>query len=187
MCSCDVFRRWRRRPPSTLLHDKGVLRLDVAVSTELLESVQAYAEADRQSRDRRCDIGCCALARDGQPPAVAPPQITKGDNLTQQSSRHTPPEDRRPPQHHGLFRAAGQQHKDRHPAPRSIAPSAAAQPSWDVFSHASDYDVAEQQRPAAAHDEVTMRSLRLPFATEADPADAIDQLRLIPIDEDDYR
>jgi hypothetical protein len=106
--------------------------------------------------------------------------------LTQQSSRHTPPEDRRPAQHHGLFRAAGQQYEDRHPAARSIAPSA-AQPSWDVFSHASDSDVAEQQRPAAAHDEVTMRSLRLPFATEADPADAIDQLRLIPIDEDDYR
>jgi len=26
------------------------------VPTELLESVQAYAQADRQSRDRRCDI-----------------------------------------------------------------------------------------------------------------------------------
>ena len=32
-----------------------------------------------------------------------------------------------------------------------------------------------------------MRSLRLPFETEADPVDAIDQLRLVPIDEDDYR
>ena len=32
------------RPPSTLLHDKGVSRLDVAVPTELLESVQASAE-----------------------------------------------------------------------------------------------------------------------------------------------
>ena len=118
---------------------------------------------------------------------MAPPQITKGDNLTQRSSRHPPPEDRRPAQHHGLFRAAGQQREDRHPAARSIAPSAAAQPSWDVFSHASDSDVAEQQRPAAAHDEVTMRSLRLPFATEADPVEAIDQLRVVPIDEDDYR
>src|SRR5437763_1942635 len=66
MCSCDFFRRCRSRPPSTLLHDKDVLRLHVAVPTELLESVQAYAQADRQSRDRRCDIGCCALARDGQ-------------------------------------------------------------------------------------------------------------------------
>jgi hypothetical protein len=62
MCGCNVCRRCRRRPSSTLLHDKGVLRLHVAVSTELLESVQAYAEADRQSRDRRCDIGCCASA-----------------------------------------------------------------------------------------------------------------------------
>jgi hypothetical protein len=118
---------------------------------------------------------------------VAPPKITKGDNLTQPSSRHTPPQDRRPAQHHGLFRAAGQQRDDRHPAARSIAPSAAAQPSGDVFSHASDYDVAEQQRPAAPQDEVTMRSLRLPFETEADPVDAIDQLRSVPIDEDDYR
>jgi hypothetical protein len=109
--------------------------------------------------------------------AVVPPKITKGDNLTQQSSRHTQPEDRRPAQPHGLFHAAGQQPEDRHPAARSIAPCAAAQPSWDVFSHASDYDVAEQQRPAAPHDEVTMRSLRLPFETEADPVDAIDQLR----------
>jgi hypothetical protein len=107
--------------------------------------------------------------------------------LTQPSSRHTPPEDRRATQHHGLFRAAGQQREDRHPTARSIAPRAAAQPSWDVFSHASDYDVAEQQRPAAPHDEATMRSLRLPFETEADPVDAIDQLRLVPIDEDDYR
>jgi hypothetical protein len=56
-----------------------------------------------------------------------------------------------------------------------------------VFSHASDYDVAEQQRPAAPQDEVTMRSLRFPFETEADPVDAIDQLRSVPIDEDDYR
>jgi hypothetical protein len=107
--------------------------------------------------------------------------------LTQPSSRHTPPEDRRPAQHYGLFRAAGQQHEDRHPAARSIAPGAAAQPSWDVFSHASDYDVTEQQQPAAPHDEVTMRSLRLPFETEADSVDGIDQLRLVPIDEDDYR
>jgi hypothetical protein len=123
----------------------------------------------------------------GNTPAVISPQITKGDNLTQHSSRHTQPEDRRPAQHHGFFRAAGQQPEDHRPAARSIASSAAAQPSWDVFSHASDYDVAEQQRPAAPHDEVTMRSLRLPFATEADAVDAIDQRWSVPIDEDDYR
>ena len=107
--------------------------------------------------------------------------------MTQHSSRRIQPEKRRRAQRQGLFWAAGQLPEDRHPAARSIAPSAAAQPSWDVFSHASDYDVAEQQRPAAPPDEVTMRSLRLPFETEADPVDAIDQLRSVPIDEDDYR
>jgi hypothetical protein len=72
---------------------------------------------------------------------------------------------------------------------RSIASSAASQPSWDVFSHASDYDVAEQQRPATSHDEVAMRSLRRPFEaeTEADVIDVIDQQRSVPVDEDDYR
>jgi hypothetical protein len=114
-------------------------------------------------------------------------KITKGDNLTEQSSRHIQPDDRRSPQHHGLFRAAGQQAQDRDPAARSIAPSAAAQPCWDVFSHASEYDVAEQQRPATHHDEVAMRSLRLPFDAEADVVDSIDQRRLVPVDEDDYR
>jgi len=68
---------------------------------------------------------------------------------------------------------------------RSIVPSAAAQPSWDVFSHGSEHDVAEQQPPE--HDEVAMRSLQLPFEAEVDVVDAIDQWRTVPVDEDDYR
>jgi hypothetical protein len=114
-------------------------------------------------------------------------KITKGDNLTEQSPQHTEPDDRRPAQHHGLFLAAGQQAENRDPAARSAAPSAVAQPSWDVFSHASEHDVAEQQRPATHHDEMAMRSLRLPFDAEADVVDAIDQQRSVPVDEDDYR
>ena len=55
----------------------------------------------------------------------------------------------------------------------------------DVFSHGSEYDVAEQQRPE--HDEVAMRSLQLPFEAEVDVVDAIDQRRSVPVDEDDYR
>jgi hypothetical protein len=54
-----------------------------------------------------------------------------------------------------------------------------------VFSHGSEYDVAEQQRPE--HDEVTMRSLQLPFEAEVDVVDAIDQWRSVPVDEDDYQ
>jgi hypothetical protein len=65
--------------------------------------------------------------------------------------------DRRETFHTGpseLFRAAGGMLRPetlgpdtlgRHPTTRSIAPSAAAQPSWDGFSHASEYDVAERQ------------------------------------------
>jgi hypothetical protein len=34
--------------------------------------------------------------------------------------------------------------------------SAATQSSWDVFSHASEYDVAERQRPVTQHTEVAM-------------------------------
>jgi hypothetical protein len=109
--------------------------------------------------------------------------------LTEQSSRHTQPDDRRPVQHQGLFRAAGQQPGDRHSAARSLAHNAASRPSWDVFSQASEYDVAEQQRPATPHDEVAMRSLRRPFEaeTEADAVDVIDQQRSIPVDQDSYR
>lgn len=109
-------------------------------------------------------------------------KITKGDNLTEQSSRHTQLDDRQQAQHHGLFCAAGQQAEDRHPVALSIAPSAAAQPSWDVFSHASEYDVAEQQRTATQHGEVAMRSPRLPFEAEAeaDVVDVIDQRAVRP-------
>jgi hypothetical protein len=107
---------------------------------------------------------------------VEPAKMMKGDNLTEQFSRHQ-----------GLFRVAGQEAGERDPAARSIAPSAAAQPSWDVFSHGSEYDVAEQQRPE--HGKVAMRSLQLPFEAEAeaDVVDAIDQWHSVPVDEDDYR
>jgi hypothetical protein len=111
--------------------------------------------------------------------------MMKGDNLTEQFSRRTPPDGGRQVAHQDLFRAAGQETGEREPAARSIAPSAAAQPSWDVFSHGSEYDVAEQQRPE--HDEVAMRSLQCPFEAEADVVDALDQRRPVPVDEDDYR
>jgi len=54
-----------------------------------------------------------------------------------------------------------------------------------VFSHGSEYDVAEQQRPE--HDEVAMRSLQLPLEAEGNVVDAIDQWRSAPVDADDYR
>ncbi len=111
----------------------------------------------------------------------------KGDNLTEWISRRAQTDDGRQAKHQGLFRAAGQEAGERHPAARSIAPSAAAQPSWDVFSHASEYDVAEQQRPATQHDEVAMRSHQLPFEAVADVVDAIDQRRSVPVEEDEYR
>jgi hypothetical protein len=106
--------------------------------------------------------------------------MMKGDNLTEQFSRRTPPDDGRQVGHQGLFRVAGQETGEQDSAARSFAPSVAAQPSWDVFSHGSDYDVAEQQRPE--HDEVTMRSLQLPFEAEVDLVDAIDQWRSVPVD-----
>ena len=135
---------------------------------------------------RWCGIGCRALAP-GRAAAVRWNPRRKGDNLTEQISRRTPPDDGRQAKHQGLFRAAGQGAGERDPAARSIAPSAAAQPSWDVFSHASEYDIAEQQRPATQHDEVAMRSFQLPFVAEADVVDAIDQWRSVSVDEDDYR
>jgi hypothetical protein len=103
----------------------------------------------------------------GRGRAVEPAKMMKGDNLTEQFPRRTQSDDGRQVAHQGLFRAAGQEAEERDPAARSIAPSAAAQPSWDVFSHASEYDVAEQQRPATQHDEVAMRSFQLPFLAEA--------------------
>ena len=109
----------------------------------------------------------------------------KGDNLTEQFSRRTPPDNGRQVAHQDLFRVAGRDAGQRDPAARSIAPSPAAQPSWDVFSHGSEYDVAEQQRPE--HDEVAKRSLQLPFEADVDVVDAIDQWRSVPVDEDDYR
>jgi hypothetical protein len=123
----------------------------------------------------------------GRGRAVQPAKMMQGDNLTEQFSRRTPPDDGRQVAHQGLFRAAGQETGQRDPAVRSTAPSTAAQPSWDVFSHASEYDVAEQQRPATQHDEAPMRSFQLPFVAEADVVDAIDQRRSVPVDEDDYR
>lgn len=113
--------------------------------------------------------------------------MMKGDNLTEQISRRIQPDDGRQAKHRGLFRAAGQEVGERHPAARPITPSDVAQPSWDVFSHASEYDVAELQRPATQHDQVAMRSLQLPFEAEADVVDAIDQRRSVPVDEDDHR
>jgi len=110
--------------------------------------------------------------------------MMNGDNLTEQISRRSQSDDDRQAKHQGLFRAAGPGSGEQHPKARSIV---AAQPSWDVFSHASEYDVAEQQRPATQHDEVAMRSLRLPFEAEADVVDAIDQRRSVPVDDDDYR
>jgi hypothetical protein len=150
--------------------------------------MQAGAEPDRQSlwpvvrhRVSRAD------AKTGRGRAVEPTKMMKGDNLTEQFSRRTHPDDGRQVAHQGLFRAAGQEAGERDPAARSIAPSAAAQPSWDVFSHASEYDVAEQQRPATQHDDMAMRSFQLPFVAEADVVDAIDQRWSVSDDEDDYR
>ena len=126
-----------------------------------------------------------AGAGTGRDRVVEPAKMMKGDNLTEQFSRRTQPDDVRQVAHQGLFRAAGQETGERDPAARSIAPSAAGQPYWDVFSHGSEYDVAEQQRPE--HDEMAMRSLQLPFATEVHVVDVIDQWRSVPVDEDDYR
>mgnify|MGYP001797481489 CR=1 FL=1 len=113
--------------------------------------------------------------------------MMKGDNMSEQISRHTQPDDRRQANDQGLFRAAGQDTGGRQPAARPITFGAAAQPSWDVFSNGSEYDVAEQQRPTSQHDEVAIRSLRLPFEAEADALDALDQQRSVPFDEDDSR
>jgi hypothetical protein len=127
--------------------------------------------------------GVARRRRDG--PRLSGEPAMKGDNLTEQFSRRTPTDNGRQVAHQDLFRVAGQEAGQRDPAARSVAPSAAAQPSWDVFSHGSEYDVAEQQRPE--HDEVAMRSLQLPFEADVDVVDAIDQWRSVPVDEDDYR
>ncbi len=144
--------------------------------------MQACAEADRQSPR--------LVMRHRVLPALQQlsggvPRMMRGDNMSEQISRHQPDDLRQANQ--GLFRAAGQDTEGRQPAARPITFGAAAQPSWAVFSNGSDYDVAEQQRPATQHDEVAMRSLRLPFEAEADVVDALDQRRSVPFDEDDYR
>jgi hypothetical protein len=65
----------------------------------------------------------------GRGRAVEPAKMMKGDNLTEQFPRRTQSDDGRQVAHQGLFRAAGQEAEERDPAARSIAPSAAAQPS----------------------------------------------------------
>jgi hypothetical protein len=111
-----------------------------------------------------------------------------GDNMTEQTPRQTPPDDGRQDTHQGLFRTAGQEVEDHSPAARSTATTVAASPSSDLFSHASEHDVAEQQRPATDQDDdVAPRSFQLPFEAETDTADALDQRRSVPTDDDDYR
>jgi hypothetical protein len=61
----------------------------------------------------------------------------------------------------------------------------AVQASAGLFSHASEADAAEQRRPVVDDSAAAMERLRVPF--EADPVDAMDQLREVPIEEDDYR
>jgi hypothetical protein len=108
--------------------------------------------------------------------------------MTEQISRRTQPDVGQQGKYQGLFRAAEQAAEDRPPVTRSTATTAAARPSCDVFSHACEYDVAEQRRPAThQHDEVALQSLQLSFEAETDIVDVIDQQRSVPIDEDDYR
>jgi hypothetical protein len=64
--------------------------------------------------------------------------------------------------HQGLFRAAGQDARDRHPTARTITPKRRHSTFLELFSHASESDVAERQRPASQHTEVAMRSLQPP-------------------------
>jgi hypothetical protein len=54
-----------------------------------------------------------------------------------------------------------------------------------LFSELPEADAAEQRRPVVDDSAAAMRRLRIPF--EADPADALDQLRTVPLDEDEYR
>jgi hypothetical protein len=64
--------------------------------------------------------------RDGPRPSGEPAKMMKGDNLTEQFSQRTRPDDGRQVGDQGLFRDAGQEGGERDPAARSIAPSAAA-------------------------------------------------------------
>jgi hypothetical protein len=58
-------------------------------------------------------------------------------------------------------------------------------PSVRLFSELPEADAAEQQRQVVDDSAATMQRLRVPF--EAEPADALDQLRTVPLDEDEYR
>jgi hypothetical protein len=111
--------------------------------------------------------------------------MMKGDNVTEQIPLPTQPDDNQQDPHWGLFRDAGLDTEDH---PSAAQSTVAAPPSQDLFSHASEYDVADQQRPATPHsDDMTPRSFQPPFEAETDPADALDQQRPVPADDDDYR
>jgi hypothetical protein len=60
-----------------------------------------------------------------------------------------------------------------------------AVPSLRLFSEVPDADAADQQHPVVDDSAAAMRRLRVPF--DADPADAPDEMRTVPLDEDDYR
>jgi hypothetical protein len=101
--------------------------------------MQVSAKADRQSLWPVVRHRLLRWRRDGRDRVLKPAKtkMMKGDNLTEQFSLRTRPDDGRQVGHQGLFRAAGQETGQRNSAARSIAPSVAAQPSWDVFSHGS--------------------------------------------------
>ena len=108
--------------------------------------------------------------------------------MTEQIPRRTQPDDGQQDTHQGLFRTPGHEAEDQPPAARSTATTVAAQPSSDLFSHASEHDVAEQQQPASHQDDdKAPRSFQLPFEAETDTADALDQQRSVPAEDDDYR
>jgi hypothetical protein len=105
--------------------------------------------------------------------------MMKGDNLTDQFLRRTNLTMVGRSRIRASFALLGKRSESeiRRPGPSPPAPPRNL-PAWDVFSYASEYDVAEQQRPATQHDEVAMRSFQLPFVAEADVVDAIDQRRV---------
>ncbi len=57
-------------------------------------------------------------------------------------------------------------------------------PAVRLFSELPE-DAAAGQRPVVDDSPAVMRRLRVPF--EVNPADALDQARPVPLDEDDYR
>jgi hypothetical protein len=58
-------------------------------------------------------------------------------------------------------------------------------PSARLFSELPEVDAAELRRPVVDDSAAAMQRLRIPF--DADPADALDQSRSVPLDEDEYR